>query len=104
MNTDSAMPELTLRGQLRVLLSQGWHTLRELSQALHQSEKELISHLEHLRRSRGADKGAFDVDAPICLQCGFHFSERNRLQPPGRCPQCRATRISKARYRLRPGA
>ncbi|NLZ17897.1 MAG: transcriptional regulator [Desulfobulbaceae bacterium] len=104
MIADDDMQELTVRGRLRVLLSNGWHTLRELSQALHQSEKELISHLEHLRRSKGSDKAVFEVDAPICLQCGFHFSTRERLQQPGRCPQCRATRISKARYRLRPGA
>ena len=104
MNTIGDQTEMTLRGQLRALLVQDWHTLRELSQLVHVSEKELISHLEHLRRSRGAGADLFEVDAPVCLQCGFHFSTRERLQQPGRCPKCRATRISKARYRLRKGA
>ncbi len=104
MKADDDLQGLTVRGQLRLLLGQGWHSLRELSQELHQSEKDLISHLEHLRRSRGAGADLFEVDAPVCLQCGFHFSTRERLQQPGRCPKCRATRISKARYRLRKGA
>lgn len=100
MSTDSDSQELTLRGQLCALLAEGWHTQRELSQLAHVSEKELISHLEHLRQANRARDALFEVDAPLCLQCGFHFTARQRLQAPGRCPQCRSTRISKARYRI----
>ena len=100
MSTDSGSQELTLRGQVRALLLQGWHTLRDLSQLVHVSEKELISHLEHLRHTSRAGEMVFEVDAPLCLQCGFHFHARVRLQAPGRCPKCRASRISKARYRI----
>ncbi|MDO5674443.1 MAG: transcriptional regulator [bacterium] len=92
--------EQTLRGQLRTVLGQGWHTLRELSQLVRVSEKDLISHLEHLRRANRAGEESFEVDAPLCLHCGFHFIARTRLQAPGRCPKCRSTRISKARYRI----
>ena len=45
MKADDDLQGLTVRGQLRLLLGQGWHSLRELSQELHQSEKDLISHL-----------------------------------------------------------
>jgi predicted Zn-ribbon and HTH transcriptional regulator len=100
MNTIGDQTEMTLRGQLRALLVQDWHTLRELSQLVHVSEKELISHLEHLRHANRAGETVFEVDAPLCLHCGFHFTARKRLQAPGRCPQCRSTRISKARYRI----
>ena len=100
MKADDDLQGLTVRGQLRLLLGQGWHSLRELSQELHQSEKYLISHLEHLRHANRAGETVFEVDAPLCLHCGFHFTARKRLQAPGRCPQCRSTRISKARYRI----
>ncbi|NQS72717.1 MAG: transcriptional regulator [Desulfobulbaceae bacterium] len=99
-NNKSNMSGLTVRGHLRVLLEQDWYTLRELSQEVRVSEKDLLGHLEHLRRSAKAGGAVFEVDAPLCLACGFNFTARNRLQRPGRCPKCRSTRISKGRYRL----
>ena len=41
----------TTRSQIRTLLEEGLHTAKEISSAVHRSEKEVENHLEHLRKS-----------------------------------------------------
>lgn len=90
----------TLRRQLMQRLEAGACGVRELSQALQQSEKEIYSHLEHVERSVRREGGCFEVIPALCQQCGFVFKDRTRAAPPGRCPQCRSTRIRRPRYRI----
>ena len=90
----------TVRRQLFDLLAAGPHGVRELSQLLHQSEREIYDHLRHLERTaRGAGRRLV-IEPAVCLGCGFVFAHRTRPQPPGHCPQCRGTRIRRPRYLL----
>lgn len=69
---------------------------RDISQALHLAEKEVYDHLEHIRRS-----GRRIVVIPaVCRGCGYVFSKRERLTPPGRCPLCRHEAIAEPRFAI----
>lgn len=91
----------TIRKQLIELLSAGTWGVRELSQELHQSEKEIYDHLQHIERSLKASGKQLVIEPPVCLACGFVFADRTRPQPPGRCPQCKKTHIRRPRYAIR---
>jgi predicted Zn-ribbon and HTH transcriptional regulator len=93
----------TVRAALREALRSGEHSLRELSQLLGVSERDLLEHLEHLARSLLSTGERLAIDPPRCLACGFGFEERTRLKRPGRCPACKATRISMPRFAITTG-
>ena len=83
------------------LLSAGTCGVRELSQELHQSEKEIYEHLQHIERSLHPGGKRLVIEPPVCLACGFVFTGRTRPQPPGHCPQCKKTHIRRPRYTIR---
>lgn len=87
----------SVRQQLIVLLEDGPHTARELSGLVGVSEKDVVAHLEHVRRSTGKK---FTIHPAECLSCGFQFKRRSRLAKPGRCPQCRSTRITPPAFEI----
>jgi predicted Zn-ribbon and HTH transcriptional regulator len=74
---------------------------REISQALGIAEKEVYAHLEHIRHSAAAAGGELSVTPSECTTCGYVFADRGRLTRPGRCPRCRATRVSRPSFRIR---
>jgi transcriptional regulator len=83
----------------RLLLAQD-RSVRELSQFLSLSEKEILTHLEHIAKAPGP--GCQFVLIPAqCRQCGFIFKKRDRLTTPSRCPLCRQTAIARPRYALK---
>jgi transcriptional regulator len=89
----------TLRAGLRELLRGGeLLTIRELSQSLGASERDLYEHLEHLARSLPHTGERLNIEPSRCLACGFEFGERTRFKKPGRCPECKSTRISTPRF------
>ena len=97
---ETAAPPQTIRQQMLDLLQLGPIGVRELSQALHQSEKEVYAHLTHIGQTAQARGQRLLIDPPRCLGCGYLFKDRKRVAPPGHCPDCHSTRISRPRYRL----
>lgn len=91
---------MTIRKQIQALLEDGPMTDRELSQALGMAEKDVAGHLEHLARSLAAQGKKLAAEPSKCLACGFRFEKRERLKAPGRCPRCRAERISRPEYSI----
>ncbi len=88
----------TVRESLWAELGLGPATLKELSERVGASEKELQDHLAHLARSIG-NRGVLLRSEPArCLGCGFVFRERTRYGRPGKCPACRSTRITPPRF------
>jgi len=92
----------TLRSELREALrsEQGPQTIRELSQTLRASERDLLAHLEHLARSLSHGSERLTVEPARCLSCGFDFEDRTRFTKPGRCPACKSTRIALPRFAI----
>jgi predicted Zn-ribbon and HTH transcriptional regulator len=83
----------TLRQQMMDVLKTGEWDVRSLSQRLRISEKDVIVHLPHVRRSLAAAGAQLVIRAAFCWACGYRFEGRRRFARPGRCPQCRQTRI-----------
>ena len=75
----------TLRRLLMQRLEAGACGVRELSQELHQSEKEIYQHLQYVGRTMRRQGGDLVVSPPLCQQCGYLFKDRTRTSPPGRC-------------------
>lgn len=90
----------TLRQGMIALLRAEECRVRDISQALHISEKEVADHLSHIRRSLSASRQILAIRPSECQACGFAFKERRRFTRPGRCPRCRQTRISMPRFRI----
>jgi predicted Zn-ribbon and HTH transcriptional regulator len=87
------MSNETIRQQMMRVLAAGEWDLRALSQALHVAEKEVVTHLPHVRKSLAAEGRELVIRPAFCWACGFRFEGRRRFKRPGRCPQCRQTRI-----------
>jgi predicted Zn-ribbon and HTH transcriptional regulator len=69
---------------------------RDLAAELGLREKEVVEHLEHLRRSHVA----LVVTPASCGECGFVFRKRDRLSRPSRCPMCRSEQINEPLFEV----
>ena len=85
--------EETLRRVIGELISTEPLSAREISGRAHLTEKDVYSHLEHIRHSLHAGDSQLEVTPAECQSCGFVFSKRDRLAPPGKCPLCRCETI-----------
>lgn len=85
----------TVRASLREALATagGPLTARELSHRVGIPEKEVATHLLHLRQSLKAEGRRLAITPAECLACGFRFEKRDRMTKPGRCPDCDSERI-----------
>ena len=90
----------TLRQRMMALLEAEECGVRDISQALHISEKEVADHLTHIRRRLAGGPQSLEIRPAECLACGFVFKDRRRFSRPGRCPRCRQTRISMPRFSI----
>jgi len=85
----------TLRKEIAKALEDGPMDLRELSQLFRVREKDVLDHLQHISRS-----AQLKMEPAVCLECGFSFKKRDRLNTPSRCPLCKSESISPPRYRV----
>ena len=83
----------TVRREITAALEQGERSARDFSREVGISEKEVYSHLEHIRKSMSAAGRHLAVTPAECRKCGFVFSKRERLKKPGKCPACRGESI-----------
>ena len=85
----------TLRKEIAKALKDGPMDLREISQVFRIREKDVLDHLQHISRS-----AQLKMEPAVCLECGFSFKKRDRLNTPSRCPLCKSESISPPRYRV----
>ena len=90
----------TLRQQIMARLKIQPMDRRQLSQTLGISEKEADRHLPHVAKSAVARGMIWTVRPAICENCSYIFKNRQRLDPPGRCPACRQSRIRGPWYQI----
>jgi predicted Zn-ribbon and HTH transcriptional regulator len=91
----------TIRQALFDELMEGMKTVRELSQALGASEREVISHLAHVEQSALQKGYRFIMKPSECLSCGFIFQKRERQKRPGRCPKCKGEYLTSPSFGLK---
>ena len=94
------MEALSLRRRIMALLCEQEMDARELSRELGLKEKEIYEHLVHVERSVAASRGRFVITPSQCLLCGYVFEDRRRLTRPGRCPQCRRSKLQNPSFRI----
>ena len=90
----------TTRRRIRTLLEEGPYTAKEFSSAVHRPEKEVVNHLEHLRKSLRSEGLRLEQIPAECRGCGFVFRKRDRFKTPSRCPVCKGEAISDPSFRV----
>ena len=91
----------TTRHAIMALLCEEPVSAKDISTAVHLPEKEVYSHLEHIRRSLHATGAVLAVTPAECRSCGFVFAKRDRMTSPGKCPVCRSEAILDPLFSLR---
>ena len=91
----------TVRRTISELILDQTLSAREISVQAHITEKDVYSHLEHIRLSLHAGGCCLEVIPAECSSCGFVFAKRDRLTPPGRCPICRHETIIDPLFAIR---
>jgi len=91
----------TIRQALFEELLEGTKTVRELSQALRISEKEVLVHLTHIEQSTQQKGYRFIIKPSECLNCGFIFQKRERMKKPSKCPRCKKEFITSPGFGLK---
>lgn len=89
----------THRQIIAELIAEGSWTLHELSAEVHLPVKEVLAHLVHVQKSVRPPL-RFMLEPASCLNCGFVFKERRRLNAPSKCPTCRSSHIQDPKYRV----
>ena len=90
----------SIRQKIIELLREGEMDARDLSREASIREKEVYDHLVHIARSLAAKGKKLEIHPAQCLSCGYVFKERQRFTRPGRCPRCRATRITHPTFKI----
>lgn len=90
----------TIRQHIISLLEENEMSAKELSQSVKVREKEVYDHLFHIQRSLKGKKKKLHVNPYQCLGCNYIFENRKRLTCPGRCPNCKQSRIEAATYQI----
>lgn len=91
----------TLRHAISELILDEPLSAREISVQAHLREKDVYGHLEHIRHSLHAGHSQLEVTPAECRSCGFVFTKRDRLTPPGKCPVCRSETIFEPLFAIR---
>jgi predicted Zn-ribbon and HTH transcriptional regulator len=74
---------------------------KEISALVGLSEKEVLDHLTHIRRSGRPKEESLALTPAACKTCGFVFRKRERLTRPTRCPMCKGERIAEPHFSLK---
>ena len=83
---------MTLRRHLRDVLSTTPRTASSLARELGLQRGDIEADLRHAIRSARAAGDEILIEPARCKQCGFVF-DHDRLTKPGKCPECRGSRI-----------
>jgi predicted Zn-ribbon and HTH transcriptional regulator len=90
---------MTLRRYLAELLTHEPRSVSSLARELGLARGDLEDDLRHMLRSAAARGDRIEILPARCKACGFEFGPE-RLQKPGKCPECKGSRIFEAMVRL----
>jgi predicted Zn-ribbon and HTH transcriptional regulator len=90
---------MTFRRDLLTLLSVQPRSVSSLAREMGLDRRDVEDDLRHAIRSARASGHRVVIEPARCKQCGFVFSE-DKLSKPGKCPECRGTRLFEAQIRI----
>jgi transcriptional regulator len=91
----------TVRRDLVKILSLQPRSVSSVARELGLTRRDVEDHLRHAIRSAKAAGHSIRIEPARCRQCGFLFGE-DKLSRPGKCPECRGTRLYEAQIRIEP--
>jgi len=90
---------MTVRRGIVQLLTEQPQSVSALARSLGLRRDDAEDELRHaIRSARAAGHNVLVVPAK-CRACGFEFSE-DKLSKPGKCPECRGTRLFEAQVSI----
>jgi len=92
---------MPFRRDLIQLLSIEPRSVSSLARELGIGRRDMEDDLRHAIRSAEAAGHRLIIEPARCRQCGFVFGT-DRLAKPGKCPQCRGSRLYEAQIRIEP--
>jgi transcriptional regulator len=90
---------MAFRKQLLDVLTAQPRTASSLARELGVDRRDIEDDLRHLIRSAKAAGHTVIVEPARCKTCGFVFGEE-KLSKPGKCPECRGSRIFEPLVRI----
>jgi len=92
---------MTVRTHLIELLSAQPRSVSSIARELEFRRGDVEEDLRHALRSARAAGHQVTVIPARCRSCGFTFGEE-KLSKPGKCPECRGTRLYEAQIFIEP--
>jgi predicted Zn-ribbon and HTH transcriptional regulator len=92
---------MTVRRDLVKILTLHPRSVSSVARELGLPRVDAEDHLRHAIRSAEAAGHTIIIEPARCRQCGFVFSG-GKLSKPGKCPECRGTRLYEAQIRIEP--
>jgi hypothetical protein len=90
---------MTFRRDLVKILSAQPRSVSSIARELGLDRRDVEDDLRHAIRSAEAVGHTIVIEPARCKQCGFVFST-DRLAKPGKCPECKGSRIFEAQIRF----
>ena len=90
---------MTVRRDLVQMLTSQPRSVSSIARELGLDRRDVEDHLRHAIRSARAAGHHVIIEPARCKQCGFMFGE-DKLSKPGKCPECRGSRIFEAQIRI----
>ena len=92
---------MTFRRDLVKILSAQPRSASSIARELGLDRRDVEDELRHAIRSARASGHTIVIEPAKCKQCGFVFDE-DRLAKPGKCPECKGTRLFEAQISIQP--
>ena len=92
---------MTLRRDLVKMLSAQPRSVSSIARELGLDRRDVEDELRHAIRSARAAGHTVVIEPAKCKQCGFVFGE-DRLAKPGKCPECKGSRLFEAQISIQP--
>jgi predicted Zn-ribbon and HTH transcriptional regulator len=99
----SAFLVVTLRRDLIAMLSAEPRSVSAVAREMGLARRDAEDHLRHAIQSARAAGHQVVIESAKCRQCGFTFGP-DKLSKPGKCPECKGTRIYEAQTKIESSA
>jgi predicted Zn-ribbon and HTH transcriptional regulator len=90
---------VSFRRDLVKILSTQPRSASSIARELGLDRRDVEEDLRHAIRSARAAGHQVIIEPARCKQCGFLFGE-DRLAKPGKCPECKGTRLFEAQIKI----